>query len=259
MSTDVAQAAALLRAQPERSALLFDFDGTLSPLVDDPDRAAPAPGAVDLLVELASAYRTVAILSGRPVAFLAEHLPEPIVLSGLYGIESRVGGAVRTSPEADAWRPVVGRAAELADEASAPGAPLQGMRVERKGLSVTLHVRTRPELAAAVEVFAAAVAQELGLEARPAKMSVELHPPVHVDKGTALLELAHGAGAVLYVGDDVGDLPAYAALRDLAAHGTTTVGVAVDGPELPDAVRGAAQVVLPSQAAVVDLLGALRR
>ncbi len=60
------------------------------------------------------------------------------------------------------------------------------------------------------------------------------------------------------MGDDIGDLPAYAALQDLAGDGVAAVGVAVDGPELPDAVRAAAQVVLPSQAAIVDLLAALR-
>lgn len=256
--TSVDQVVQELRATPTSSALLFDFDGTLSPLVDDPELAAPAPGAVEHLVALAATYRTVGILSGRPVSFLAGHLPEPIELSGLYGLESRHQGQVRTRADADAWRPVVGRAAERAEAQAAAGAPLQGMRVERKGLSVTLHVRTRPELAAAVEAFATEVALELGLDARPAKMSVELHPPVHVDKGTALRDLAAGAALVLYVGDDIGDLPAYAALQDLAGDGVAAVGVAVDGPELPDAVRAAAQVVLPSQAAIVDLLAALR-
>ena len=47
------------------------------------------------------------------------------------------------------------------------------------------------------------------LEVRAAKMSVELHPPLPADKGTALEALAGGMAAVAYVGDDRGDLPAY--------------------------------------------------
>lgn len=261
MTLDLADLAGLvapLRARPADSVLLFDFDGTLSPVVDDPAAAVAAPGVVAALLELASSYRTVGIVSGRPVAFLADLLPEPIVVSGLYGLQLRRDGRVTEPPEADTWRHAVAAAAARATEVAAEGGPLAGMLVEPKGMSLTLHVRTRPELASAVEAFAAEVAAELGLEVRPAKMSVELHPPVDADKGSAVRDLADGAAAVLYVGDDVGDLPAFAELQRLAAEGMATVGLAVGGPELPDAVAAVAAAVLADQAAVVELLGALR-
>ena len=245
-----------LRARAPRTALLFDFDGTLSPLVDDPAAARPAPGVAERLERLAGAYRTVGVLSGRPVAFLAAHLPATLALSGLYGLETLVDGVVVDHPDAARWRPVVAEVAELAAAAAAPGGPIDGAVVEPKGLSLTLHVRTRPHLAPAVHALAAQLAEGSGLELRTAKMSVELHPPIAADKGTALRRLAAGADAVVFVGDDVGDLPAFDALAGLG-DGVHRLAVAVGGPELPDIVRSRAQLVLADQSEVIALLDAL--
>ncbi|WP_421118466.1 trehalose-phosphatase [Aquihabitans daechungensis] len=259
MSADLREAVAPLRRDPGRSVLLFDFDGTLSAVVDDPAAAVALPGVAERLERLAASYRLVGAVSGRPVAFLAGVLPPTLVLSGLYGLESRVDGRVVDHPEADRWRPVVAQAVAAVTAATAPGEPGHGIVVEAKGLSITLHVRTRPELGEAVVELAHQVAAPTGLVVRPAKMSVELHPPVEADKGTALRALAEGAGAVLYAGDDVGDLPAFAALDDLAQRApfVATLGVVVDGPELPDELRAPHRLVLPDQAAVLALLDAL--
>ena len=85
-----------------------------------------------------------------------------------------------------AWRAVVEEAARRA-EATGPG----GMSVERKGLSLTLHFRARPEEQGAVRAWAAEEAARSGLEVRPAKQSVELHPPVGDRQG----HRRRGAGA----------------------------------------------------------------
>lgn len=259
MSLDLAGVVAPLRADAGESVLLFDFDGTLSPLVDDPAAARPLPGVAERLAALAAAYRLVAAVSGRPVAFLAEHLPATVALSGLYGLESRVDGAVADHPEAARWGPVVAQAVTEARAATAPGTPGHGIVVEAKGLSITLHTRTHPELADVAEALARDLAAPGGLRVRPAKKSVEIHPPVDVDKGTAVLDLADGATAVLYVGDDHGDIPAFAALDVLAARipPVRVLGAVVDGPELPAEVRAFGQLVLPDQTAVLDLLDAL--
>ena len=66
-----------------------------------------------------------------------------------------------------------------------------------------------------------------------------------------------GAGAVLFAGDDAGDLPAFAALEDLRSGGTTTLGVAVLGAETPAAVRRAADVTVEGPAGLAELLTAL--
>lgn len=250
-----------LRARPAETLLAFDYDGTLAAVVDDPAAAVPVAGAIELLDVLAGSYAAVAVLSGRPVAFLVANVAGPFALSGLYGLEQAVDGAVVDHPDAPRWRPVVAAAADAAARAAAPGAPLHGIVVEPKGLSLTLHSRTHPELAAPVEAFALELGERLGLEVRPAKRSVELHPPIAADKGTALGALVASTGArqVLFIGDDVGDLPAFDAVLELERSGAIelAVRVAVGGAELPDGVLERAQLVLGGPGEVPDLLRAL--
>lgn len=241
-----------LLADPSGSVLLFDFDGTLSPIAPEPADARPLAGSVELLAALAARYRLVGAVSGRPVDFLAAHLPSTLALSGLYGLETVVDGVTSHRAGVERWRPVVAEAVARMEAAA-----IEGALIEPKGLSVTIHFRTAPRAAAAVTRLAREIATETGLLARPAKMSIELHPPVEADKGVALRELAQGARAVLYVGDDVGDLPAFAALAALRDQGTVAVAVAVETPELPPEVRAAVDLVVPGPAGVLDLLRTL--
>ena len=69
-------------------------------------------------------------------------------------------------------------------------------------------------------------------------MSWELHPPIEVDKGTAVLDLADDFAAVAFAGDDVGDLPGFDALDELADRGVATLRIAVDSPEAPARAAG---------------------
>jgi trehalose 6-phosphate phosphatase len=128
------------------------------------------------------------------------------------------------------------------------------MVVETKGLSLTLHYRTRPELAGPVQQWASQQAVRSGLVYRPARMSVELHPPIKSDKGTTVEAISEGASAVCFLGDDVGDLPAYDALDRLAARGVHTLRVAVVSDEGPDDLARRADIVLDGPLATVGLL-----
>lgn len=241
-----------LGADPATTALLFDFDGTLSPIVDDPEAAAAAPGAVELLDRLAARYRRVAAVSGRPRAFLASRLGAGVDLSGLYGLETRTAGIDGEHAEAAAWRSVV---ADVVARATGAATPLPaGVFVEPKGLSITVHWRRQPDAEAAVRAWADEVGERTGLEVRDAKASVELHPPIDSDKGTSVRALADGCSTVAYFGDDLGDLPAFHALDVLAAEGVRTVSVAVAGDELPPEVGAAADLVVDDPAALVALL-----
>ncbi|MBX3284236.1 MAG: trehalose-phosphatase [Actinobacteria bacterium] len=247
---DAARLVGPLRTDPGRTVLLFDFDGTLSPTVADPAAARPAPGAVELLVELAARYRTVGVVSGRPVAFLEPLLPSPpLVLSGQYGLESVVDGERAARPDVEPWRAVVAEA-----EARLAAAVPAGVRVEPKGLTITVHYREVPEHADAAWAVVADVAAATGLAHRAAKMSVELVPPVEATKAQVVRRWGADADAVLYAGDDLGDLSAFEALAELRTAGVRTVALAVAGPELPPELAAAADVVLASPAAAVDLL-----
>jgi trehalose 6-phosphate phosphatase len=242
-----------VRRAPGQAGILVDFDGTLSPIVDDPASAMPLDGARDALDELSRTYKLVAVLSGRPVAFLAPHLPPTVVLSGLYGLEVLKAGRRTDHPQSGAWREVIDDVATLA-RARGP----EGMEVEPKGLSLTLHFRRRPQLATEVRAWADAQSARSGLQVRDAKMSVELHPPIQADKGTAVEQLASKLAAVCFVGDDLGDLPAFDALDRLAERGASALRVAVDGPETPPTLVERADAVVDGPAGVLQLLRELR-
>lgn len=235
--------------RPDDVGLLVDFDGTLAPIVDDPAMARPLPGAMTHLDAVAGRLGRVAVVSGRPLDFLARHVSPGIDLAGLYGLERRIGGDRHDHEPGGCWREVV---ADVGAHADAAG-PV-GMRVETKDLSITLHYREQPDLADAVAAWAHDEAARSGLDARPARRSWELHPPIPVDKGTALIDLADGLDAVCFIGDDHGDLDAFVALDRLETDGVTALRVAVTNDE-PDAeLVAAADVVLDSPTEVEALL-----
>jgi len=238
--------------EPARAVVLLDFDGTLAPIVADPALARPLPGAVATLADLARRFLLVGVVSGRPGSFLAEHLPAPGVQRwGSYGVERVRGDAtVETAPGAARWGSVVAgvvRRARL-------GAPA-GVGVEDKGFSVTLHVRGAPEAAGWAQAFAEREAGATGLAVHAARMSVELRPPLAIDKGTVVADVVGLAGvrAAMFIGDDRGDLPAFRALDGVP----TALRVAVASPELPPELAAAADLVVGGPSGVLELLRAL--
>lgn len=237
---------------PARCGVLTDFDGTLSPIVDEPSGARPLPGIGDLLERLASRFGAVAVVSGRPVAFLDRLLPPSILIIGLYGLERSQYGIRTDGEEASVWREVVDDVATASETVGPPG-----MGVERKGLSLTLHYRRRPDLGEAVQEWARRQTGRSGLVLRPAKMSVELLPPTGVDKGTIVEALAEGLEAVCFVGDDVGDLPAFDALDRLATVGVHGVRVGVRSLEVAAGIVDRADVVVDGPEGARDFLASL--
>ena len=241
-----------LRADAAHAGILTDFDGTLARIVRKPEDARPLDGIPELLGRLADRYAVVAVLSGRPVSFLQQWLPSTVVLSGLYGLEVVRDGVRADHPDAAPWRAVVDEVVEAAHMAG-PDA----IRVEHKGLSLTLHYRGNPEVRAEAEAFASALSARSGLVVRPARMSVELHPPIDVDKGTALRDLTIGLAAACFMGDDVGDLAAFRALDALGQEGMATLRIGVRSEEAPLELLDAADLVVDGPEGVRDVLAQL--
>ena len=132
------------------------------------------------------------------------------------------------------------------------------MWIEDKRLSLVVHARRAddPQAAlAAVHEPVAALGDELGLEVHPGSGVLELRLPGY-DKAGALATLAEGRAAVLFLGDDLGDLPAFEQIRAIRADGAPAWGVGVlsSGAE---AIAEAADVTVDDPAAIVDLLQAL--
>ena len=133
---------ASLIERPERAGLVMDFDGVLSPIVSDPGQSRLPAGTAELLADLAGALALVALVSGRPVAFLAERATVPgVALLGAYGVETQRDGRRHVLPEVERFRDTVAQAsAEL--HRRFDGSPgTEGIRVEDKGLAVAVHWR----------------------------------------------------------------------------------------------------------------------
>lgn len=246
---------AVLAEDPASSAVLTDFDGTLAPIVPDPERAVPLPEAPGVLGRLAERFAVVAVVSGRPVSFLSRQLEAAgpaLRLYGTYGLEWLEGGVLHRAPEVEPW---LGPAAEIlaAARAEAPA----GAGIEDKGCSVTLHWRTVPETGAWAEDFARRWSERTGMVLQHGRMAVELRPPVGPDKGAVVETLARPCRAACFAGDDVGDLAAFAALDRLAAGGLAAVRVAVTDEESPPELAARADVVVDGPRAALRLLDAL--
>jgi trehalose 6-phosphate phosphatase len=227
---------------------MVDFDGTLAPIVPDPAAVRAVPGAARTLGALAGSFGAVAVISGRPASFLARRLRSGgrlIRLFGLYGLEEVVDGEVRIDPRVADWLPIVGAAREAA-ERSAP----DGVGLEDKSVSQTIHRRNSPSASGWAAGFAESQCDRVGLRRRFGRMSVELLPPIDIDKGTVVAALGSGMHAACFFGDDTGDLDAFAALDRLARAGTSAVRVAVGDEESPAELLAAADLIVagPSEA-----------
>jgi len=241
-------------ADAASTGVFSDFDGTLATIIDDPLSARPLAGAAEALEALARRYARVGVISGRPGAFLAEHLGgRGLMLTGLYGLEVVTPEGVRPVPAAAPWRRVVD---EVADRAESELPPALG--VERKGLSVTVHYRVAPGYADLARQWTADAAARTGLAVHPARMSYELRPPLAHDKGLVLSEAATGLTHVMFVGDDRGDLEAFDALDRMAAEaGVDAVRVAVRSAEAPAELLERADVVVDGPEGALSLLRSL--
>jgi len=234
-----------------RTAILADFDGSLSAIVDHPDDAVPVDGAIAVLDRLAQAFGRVGIVSGRPVDFLRRVLPvDGLELVGQYGLErwDRHRQQIEVDPAAVPYEAAVAAVAVAAE------LELPGVFVERKGaIAVTLHWRMQSALATEVRTWAVHAAESSGLTPYPSKMAVELRPPVSVDKGRGVERLVSGMRNALFAGDDHGDLSGFDALDRLVASGslTTAVRVAVRSDEEPNGLVERADVLVDGPRALV--------
>jgi trehalose 6-phosphate phosphatase len=251
-----------LAADPAGALVASDFDGTLSPIVPDPADARAYPGAADALTKLAVAVGTVVIITGRPAADVVRfgglgEIPGLIVL-GHYGAERWQGGRVTAAPVPDGVAHV---RAELPGLLATVGAP-EGTHIEDKGTALAVHTRRAADPSGALEKLReplARLAAETGLAVEPGRFVWEIRP-VGSDKGQALRSLVseRGARSVLFCGDDLGDLAAFAAVRDLRADGVPGCAVASRSAESPQ-VAAAADLVVDGPPGVVELLFSLAR
>ncbi|MBO0775112.1 MAG: trehalose-phosphatase [Actinobacteria bacterium] len=251
--------AALLR-DPARALIALDYDGTLSPIVSDPAVAGPHPQAAATLARLAGLTGTLAIITGRPAAAALRlgglaSVPGLIVL-GQYGWERWHDGTLSSPPSPPGVAVVRERLPALLAEAGAP----DGTRIEDKGHALAVHTRRTAAPEQTLDRLRSpltALAADTGLHLEPGRLVLEIRP-AGIDKGAALTGLAEERhpSAVLFAGDDLGDLPAFAAVRTLRGNGTPGLAVCSASAEATG-LANAADLVVSGPDGVIALLQAV--
>ena len=241
--------------------MALDFDGTLSPIVPDPDDARAHPDVPPVLERLAEQGVRVAVVTGRPAGLAVEYGGlagvAGLVVLGHYGLERWEGGTV-TAPDAVAGVAVArdrlpGLLARARRRPTAPGSRTRGAPSPcTPGGPPTRRRRSRL-LRAPLQ----GLADETGLVVEPGRLVLELRP-AGADKGAALRGLVEQRrpSAVVFVGDDLGDLPAYDEVERQRTPGLPGLLVCSGSTEVT-AVAERADLVVDGPEGVGALLGAL--
>lgn len=255
-----------LVAAADAAVVGLDFDGTLAPIVDDPDSAHIHPDAPGVLLALSQVVRAVAVVTGRPAR-------KVLALGGLDDVGREIGESGRellvfgqygferwtsTRRRVVSPRPPQGLSGFLRElpralrEAEAPDA-----YVEDKGLAIAVHTRRLSDPAAAfarLEPPLRALAERYQMVVEPGRNVIEVRSP-GMDKGTVVRDLVAQTGArgFLFAGDDLGDLEAFEAVAELRDQGLATLLVCSASDE-ESALVDRSDVVVHGPDGVLDLL-----
>jgi trehalose-phosphatase len=218
--TDPARAFALELSElagTDRLLVALDFDGTLSPFVDDPGEARVLPAAAQAIVRLEAQPDTwVAYVSGRPLDSLARvtQADDAALLIGSHGVEVRLDGG-RVDLGLDAGEQ--DRLRQLGDALQAVIDATEGAVLEHKPVGYGVHTRlVEPDLVPGAHAAAREAAQRIGgFTERDGKDILEFAAR-DATKGDGVDRLREhlGATGVLYAGDDVTDEDGFAVMRD---------------------------------------------
>ena len=206
---------------PSRVLVALDFDGTLAPIVTRPEDASLPPETLAILRRLAATSGiTLAIISGRGIRDVAARVPVPgVVFSGNHGLETEGLGLDGQSPQARRLR---SRLDAIASDLAVCFAGLEGIHIEDKQLSLSIHYRQVPE-----QWHPSVISQIDSLlhncgefRVQQGRRVVEIVPALPTNKGTAILRLLSRLRlpqrACFFAGDDTTDEHAFTALPNAA-------------------------------------------
>ena len=251
---------ALLVAKRPRLGLVVDFDGTISEIASTPDAAVISPACRHALATLSGKLAVVSIASGRSVDDLRGKVGlDGVVYSGHHGAEYLDRGRRHVVPEAARLRPTVKAAFEYLKSK----VDVAGLVWQDKGLSASVHFRLASDARHTRRVLEDALARAPGIEELEvfwAKKILELRPPgIHKGYAVARLVSERGLDGMIAIGDDITDVDALVAVKEIAADGTVLgLGVAVSYDDSPVELFGAADYTLngvPEVEAFLSWLG----
>ncbi|HLS27977.1 MAG TPA: trehalose-phosphatase [Opitutales bacterium] len=217
------------RTPGSRIIVFLDYDGTLSPIVEDPKKAVIDKETRRAIARLAK-HCTVAIISGRDLADVRKRVGLPnLAYAGSHGFDiSAPGGLRKKADEVERFLPLLDDAEkELREKA----ASIEGSYIERKKFSIAIHSRRvpEPERPRIEKIVEEVHSNYPDLRKTSGKMVFELQPSVDWDKGKAVLwllkvlQIDADTSLPIYIGDDITDEDAF---RVLPSHG---VGIVVKG------------------------------
>jgi trehalose 6-phosphate phosphatase len=261
-----------LHDDPGHSAVLTDVDGTIAPIVLNPQEAAVPEHTRELLRTLADRYALVGCLSGRRALDARRVVGlDELAYSGNHGFELLLPGdeEVRPDPSLDGHEEDAPAFLEGLDRSELDRV---GIRTEDKGAIVGLHWRGA-ENEGAAESLAREIAVEAerhGLVPHRGRKVLEIRPKVAISKGIAVAALiqTHSAArdtaagpidTALYGGDDRTDVDAFTALRSLERDGVlkATACIAVASDESPPEVSQEADLTVEGPEGFVRVLEGL--
>lgn len=237
--------------------MFLDFDGTLSEIAPTPDEAVAVPGAAQVLEALVERFAVVAVVSGRRAEEVEERLGRPhgVRIVGLYGSETLGAPDGAPAPVTVVIEEILPRVLEVAAE-------VPGSLVEPKGSNLAVHYRLAPQAESARLALLEALgplAASVGMRMIEGKRVVELVPAAAPSKGDVVESEGSGLAALLYAGDDLADVEAFAALDRLSRNGVGGIKVAVGSAETPPVLLETADMIVSGPGGLLDLLRSLLR
>ncbi|GCE11132.1 trehalose-phosphatase [Tengunoibacter tsumagoiensis] len=239
--------------------LLFDIDGTLSPIAPTPDEARLYTG-VEKLLRQASAYAHVGIITGRAVKDGARLVDvDGLTYIGTHGLEWSDGlpetHPIQLLPEA---LPYVEPGKELLDLVESHLTEFPGVIVQRKNVGGSIHYRLAPEPEQTRERLLALLrepAQRLQMRLGEGKRVVEVLAPLKINKGHALRRYVNhfGLRSVLFAGDDRTDLDAILEIETLRQEGYTALSIVVQHQDTLPALLEHGDIIVQEVEGMVQL------
>lgn len=254
----------VLRWRP--AALLFDFDGCLSELSDEPGTAVIHPRNEAAIHRLTKMIDVVGVVTGRAARdVMTKFDTSELIVVGNHGLETfNKGVHVEHDAGLQAMSSIDAAMAEIAERLEHDRLDA-GVIYENKRLSASIHYRLAPnqkQVGSVLIPLARRIAIGHGLRLTEGKLIVELRPREEVTKGTAVTRIVEQfdlKGAV-FMGDDLTDVDGFLGLTALRDAGVIkSVAVGVIGPDSHARVAETADVFVIGVDGVVELLEDLVR
>jgi len=259
----------------EEALFALDFDGTLAGIVERPPEARLVDGADETLRALAGAGAQIALVTGRDAVDVLELTGladlAGLTVKGLHGAQTWRAGTLSSPAEPAGLATLRNQVRQLVS--STPSSDIgdlwiedlwiEDLWIEDKPLSMVVHaprdLNTAPAQLDRVRRPLAELAAAAGMQVLPGRNVLEVRLP-GFDKGRAVRELANSSPrrAVVYAGDDLGDVAAFDAIRELRAAGRSACSIAVVSSEV-DGLQDHADLGVDGPQGLIALLRSLLR